>query len=308
VNAERRPHTSCPLSCPPAVSCHPCNYRRSALPALPSRSHLHTALCYVGWHDVTGYRFTEVANNTSRFLQGPDTETTEERQLVRACNGGKHARVRLLNYNKAGDPFFNTLECFPLRDARGEVSHFCGVLRSEPADLSRFARRMSPPVLDHPPRSEAGGGSSGDESAISRRSTVDAPCAPAARHRPKRARGESVSIADALNNTTDAVVMTQPFPPYAITHVNAPWCEMCGYTLEEVQGGPNSILHGPETDQAILDDLMASVGRGEPTSATLVNYKKGGQRFVNQVQVTPLYNEEDELEHFMAMLHDVDSV
>ena len=62
---------------------------------------------------------------------------------------------------------------------------------------------------------------------------------------------------------------------------------MCGYTQEEVEGHPNSILQGPETDEEILADLMSSVHRGEPTSATLVNYKKGGQRFVNQVKVMP---------------------
>jgi len=63
-----------------------------------------------------------------------------------------------------------------------------------------------------------------------------------------------------------------------------------------------------ETDQTLLNDLMSSVRRGESSSATLVNYKKGGVRFVNQVQVMPVYNEEDELDSFMAMLHDVDSV
>lgn len=120
-------------------------------------------------------------------------------------------------------------------------------------------------------------------------------------------RGQNLRLADALSNQTDAVVLTQPYPPYAITHVNQPWCEMCGYTNEEVEGFPNAILQGPETDQRILDDLMASVARGEPTSATLVNYKKGGQKFLNQVQVTPLFNEStDELEQFMAMLHEVD--
>eukprot|EP00967_Tisochrysis_lutea_P036762 scaffold44324_cov30-Tisochrysis_lutea.AAC.3 len=33
---------------------------------------------------------------------------------------------------------------------------------------------------------------------------------------------------------------------------------------------------------------MASVRRGEPSSATLINYKKGGKRFVNQVRVPVL--------------------
>lgn len=126
-------------------------------------------------------------------------------------------------------------------------------------------------------------------------------------HRPKRFRRQ-MTVAEALSNTTDAIVMTQAQPPHKITHVNQPWCEMCGYTLEEVEGLTNSILQGPETDQALLADLMSSVRRGEASSATLVNYKKGGVRFVNQVQVMPVFNEEDELEHFMAMLHDVDNV
>jgi hypothetical protein len=56
------------------------------------------------------------------------------------------------------------------------------------------------------------------------------------------------------------------------------------YSLEEVEGQTNSILHGPDTDDALLAELMASVRRGEPSSATLVNYKKGGKRFVNQVR------------------------
>jgi len=115
-------------------------------------------------------------------------------------------------------------------------------------------------------------------------------------------------LADALNNTSDAVVMTQAHHPYAITHVNQQWCEMCGYTLEEVEGLSNKLLQGPETDQALLDDLMSSVRRGEASSATLVNYKKGGERFVNQVKVVPVYNESEEVEQFMAMLTEVDTV
>ena len=34
----------------------------------------------------------------------------------------------------------------------------------------------------------------------------------------------------------------QAHPPHKITHVNQPWCEMCGYTLEEASDLPNLIL------------------------------------------------------------------
>ena len=33
---------------------------------------------------------------------------------MRALGDEQHTRVRLLNYDKAGEPFFNTVECFPL--------------------------------------------------------------------------------------------------------------------------------------------------------------------------------------------------
>jgi len=41
---------------------------------------------------------------------------------------------------------------------------------------------------------------------------------------------------------------------------------------------------------------------------TVVNYKKGGVRFVNQVRTLPVYDEEDELAAFMSMLSEVDGL
>ena len=52
-----------------------------------------------------------------------------------------------------------------------------------------------------------------------------------------------------------------------------------------MEGHTNRILQGPDTDQELVEEMMARVRRGESASATLVNYKKGGERFVNQVQV-----------------------
>ena len=229
-----------------------------------------------------------MANRKSDFLQGPQTEEEIRQYLHKSLLSGEHVKVRILNYTKAGDPFYNTLEVFPLHDTSKRLTHYCGVLSGETvADgkIPKFERAPLPPLasVPVPPADDESEG-----------------------RRPKRMK-RNMRTADALANSVDAVVMTQAEPPYAITHVNQPWCEMCGYTLEEVEGLTNSILQGPETDVALVNDLMASVRRGEPASATLVNYKKGGKRFVNQVEVLPVYNEEDELEQFMAMLQEVDA-
>lgn len=304
-------------------------------------------VCAAAWADLTGYKFVEAVNRTSAFLQGPATDKENALKLSQACATGQSSRVRLLNYTKSGAPFINTLETFPLRDARGNITHFCGVLRGEPvppnsiqprprlAGSSAAAAALPLPPLPpapsaygrrnpllaaplpqqgplprvEPPSNAATSGAKQPAASSSSSSGGEYGGnggGSYAHHRPKRQRGERVRLSDALANQSDAVVLTQPHPPYKITHVNEPWTEMCGYTQEEVEGHTNAILQGPETDGGLLADLMSSVSRGESASATLVNYKKGGERFVNQLQVVPVYNEDDDLEQFMALLHEVD--
>ena len=66
------------------------------------------------------------------------------------------------------------------------------------------------------------------------------------------------------------------------------------------------MLQGPETDVEAVRDLMARVGRQESAKATLVNYKKGGERFVNRLQIEPLYDDKGKLVQYMALLREVD--
>ena len=65
-------------------------------------------------------------------------------------------------------------------------------------------------------------------------------------------------------------------------------------------------MQGPDTDLAVVADLMSSVRRCEPATATVVNYKKGGERFINQVHIEPVYDEDDNIAQLMAVLHEID--
>ena len=113
-------------------------------------------------------------------------------------------------------------------------------------------------------------------------------------------------IFTAFLNESDAIVFTQAEAPHRITHVNKAWVDMCGYDMDEVEGKTNAVLQGPETDVEAVRDLMAHVGRQESAKATLVNYKKGGERFVNRLQIEPLYDDKGKLVQYMALLREVD--
>ena len=166
-------------------------------------------------------------NRTNGFLKGPATDTESIRSLVEAVERGESHQVCVVNYNKEGQPFYNTISCHPLRDSNGVLTHYCGVLQGE-----RVPEGEIPPITRDPLPLR--------ESDLDALQICDPGCsgvvkhevdAPAALHRPKRRRND-LTLSEALNNQHDAVVLTDSNPPYAITHVNQRWSEMCGYTLE----------------------------------------------------------------------------
>ena len=114
-----------------------------------------------------------------------------------------------------------------------------------------------------------------------------------------------MQLVDVMNNMTDPIVLCAKEAPHQIIHANKPWLEMCGYDQEEVEGLTNKILTGPETDKEATKRLMECVRRREPSMQTLINYKKGGVRFVNKVKTMPVHDDNDDLAGFMSMLHEV---
>ncbi len=62
-----------------------------------------------------------------RFLQGPGTDKRAVREIRKAIDGRIECTVRLLNYTKSGQPFWNLFSLAPVFDADGSVRFFIGV-------------------------------------------------------------------------------------------------------------------------------------------------------------------------------------
>mmetsp|Transcript_72918 Transcript_72918/g.193775 ORF Transcript_72918/g.193775 Transcript_72918/m.193775 type:complete len:130 (+) Transcript_72918:1-390(+) len=113
-----------------------------------------------------------------------------------------------------------------------------------------------------------------------------------------------MDLSAALSSTEDAVVLLDVREPHRILHVNKAWSGVCGFTMDEAEGATDALLEGPETDRALLDDMMRSVRRGESSSATVYSYCKGGGRFLAQVQVAPIW-EGGRIVQLMGLMHEV---
>ena len=77
---------------------------------------------------LTGYGAAEALGRNSRFLQGTGTDPSSVAEIRQALKEERGLRIELLNYRKDGSSFWNELTISPLRDAKGLVTHYVGII------------------------------------------------------------------------------------------------------------------------------------------------------------------------------------
>lgn len=121
-------------------------------------------------------------------------------------------------------------------------------------------------------------------------------------------RSEAELLRAAVQQATDAIMITTSEldpPGPQITFVNSAFTAMTGYAAEEVLGKTPRILHGPNTDRAVLDRLRADLTAGRAFAGETINYRKDGSEFILEWCATPLRDGRGRITHFVATQRDV---
>ncbi len=77
----------------------------------------------------TGYTREEVIGQSPRFLQGPDTQRAQLDRIRAALEQWERVRVDLINYTKAGEPYWVDLDVSPVWDETRRLTHWVAVGR-----------------------------------------------------------------------------------------------------------------------------------------------------------------------------------
>jgi diguanylate cyclase (GGDEF)-like protein/PAS domain S-box-containing protein len=77
----------------------------------------------------TGYARDEVLGRTPRILQGPNTQREQLDQIRASLEQWSPARVDLINYTKAGEPYWVDLDVSPVWDKTRRLTHWVAVGR-----------------------------------------------------------------------------------------------------------------------------------------------------------------------------------
>jgi len=101
-------------------------------------------------------------------------------------------------------------------------------------------------------------------------------------------------------------LLTDPrIDDHPIVYVNEPFLEMTGFPADEVLGRNCRFLQGADTDPAAIDEMRRAVAEERPTTVEVLNYRKDGTPFWNQVHISPVRDGEGQVVHFVGLQVDV---
>lgn len=112
----------------------------------------------------------------------------------------------------------------------------------------------------------------------------------------------------AVEQAFNAVLITQAQNDdrnHPIIFANPAFCKLTGYSLDELIGKDPRILQGPETSQAVIEDLRACLKAGRFFQGSTINYRKNGEPYYVEWTISPIFGSAGKIEYYLSIQQDI---
>ncbi|HET9125103.1 MAG TPA: diguanylate cyclase, partial [Solirubrobacteraceae bacterium] len=94
-------------------------------------------------------------------------------------------------------------------------------------------------------------------------------------------------------------------PGLPLIYVSQGFERLTGYAAAEVLGGPCSVLQGPDSDPRAIDVMRQAIVAGRDAYVTLINYRRDGTPFWNDVALAPERDAQGRVVRYLGIQKDV---
>ena len=101
------------------------------------------------------------------------------------------------------------------------------------------------------------------------------------------------------------VVAEQEGDDTILIYVNPAFERLTGFDANDVLYRDCRFLQGDDRDQPARALIRQALESGQPCREILRNYRKDGSAFWNELSITPVFNEADQLTYFIGVQKDV---
>lgn len=122
----------------------------------------------------------------------------------------------------------------------------------------------------------------------------------------RQAAEENLRLARAVNSASEGVVITDATQRnHPIIYTNPAFLRITGYQFDEVVGRNCRFLQGLDTDPQAIAQIRRAIAERNELKITLLNYRKDGQPFWNELKIAPVFSDEGDLLYFIGIQADI---
>ncbi|WP_431025667.1 PAS domain S-box protein [Halomonas sp. H5] len=101
------------------------------------------------------------------------------------------------------------------------------------------------------------------------------------------------------------VVAEQEGDETILIYANQGFERLTGYSADEILYQDCRFLQNDDRNQPALDKIRQALADGHPCREVLRNYRKDGTLFWNELSITPVYDEDDQLTYYIGVQKNV---
>lgn len=110
----------------------------------------------------------------------------------------------------------------------------------------------------------------------------------------------------AIQSVSQGIVITDPgLPDNPVIFASPSFAQMTGYSLDEIIGRNCRFLQGKDTDPDAIEQIRQAIRLGRGCNVELMNYRKDGSSFWNNLTISTVLNEKGQITHFVGVQTDV---
>ena len=110
------------------------------------------------------------------------------------------------------------------------------------------------------------------------------------------------------NAVDELLIVSKTDPQGIITYVNDNFCNISGYSKEELIGKPHNIIRHPDMPKELFKDMWQTIKKGENWRGIIKNRKKDGSEYWVDTGIMPIKDYEGKIIEYIALRTDITEV
>jgi aerotaxis receptor len=96
------------------------------------------------------------------------------------------------------------------------------------------------------------------------------------------------------------VIISETDTKGVITFANRKFCEIAGYTPDELKGQPHNIIRHPDMPKAAFAQMWETIKSGQSWHGIVKNLRKDGRYYWVETEITPVHDDEGNITGYIA--------